>query len=203
MGRLMGWFRKSREQDLERELRSHLELEAEEQRDSGLSPGDAPSAARRAFGNTTLVKEDMRAMWTWTTIDRLAQDLRYALRTMRKNPGFSAAAILSLALGIGANTAIFSLIDALLVRSLPVRNPTELVQVMLVEQGRPGNSFGYPTIGALAARTDIFAGLCGFSSASFNLASHEGNERVSGAWVTGEYYQTLGLEALAGRLLIP
>jgi predicted permease len=203
MGWLMGWYRKSREQDLERELRSHLELEAEEQRGSGRSPDDAPSAARRAFGNTTLVKEDMRAMWTWTPIDRLAQDLRYAIRTMRKNLGFSAAAILSLALGIGANTAIFSLIDALLLRSLPVRNAAELVQVMLVEQGRPGNSFGYPTIGALAARTDIFAGLCGFSSASFNLTSRDGSERVSGAWVTGEYYQTLGLEALAGRLLIP
>ena len=94
----MGWFRKSREQDLQRELRSHLELEAQEQQESGRSPDDAPSAARRAFGNTTLVKEDMRAMWTWTPIDRLAQDLRYAIRTMRKNLGFSAAAILSLAL---------------------------------------------------------------------------------------------------------
>ena len=168
------WFRKSPEQDLERELHSHLELEAEEQRGSGLSPDDAPSAAQRAFGNTTLVMEDMRAMWTWTPIDRLAQDLRYALRTMRKNLGFSAAAILSLALGIGANTAIFSLIDTLLLRSLPVRNPAELVQV-----------------------------LCGFSSASFNLTSRDGSERVSGAWVTGEYYRTLGLEALAGRLLTP
>jgi predicted permease len=197
------WFRKSPEQDLERELHSHLELEAEEQRGSGLSPDDAPSAAQRAFGNTTLVMEDMRAMWTWTPIDRLAQDLRYALRTMRKNLGFSAAAILSLALGIGANTAIFSLIDTLLLRSLPVRNPAELVQVMLVEQGHPGSSFGYPTIGALAARTDIFDGLCGFSSASFNLTSRDGSERVSGAWVTGEYYRTLGLEALAGRLLTP
>jgi putative ABC transport system permease protein len=199
----MAWFRKTREQDLERELRSHLELEAEEQQDSGLSPNDAPSAARRAFGNTTLVMEDMRAMWAWTSIDRLAQDLRYALRTMRKNLGFSAAAILSLALGIGANTAIFSLVDALLLRSLPVRNPAALVQVMLVEQGHPGSSFGYPAVGALAARTDIFAGLCGFSGASFNIASRDGSERVTGAWVTGGYYQTLGLEALAGRLLTP
>ena len=199
----MGWFRKSREQDLQRELRSHLELEAQEQQESGRSPDDAPSAARRAFGNTTLVMEDIRAMWTWSPIDRLTQDLRYALRTMRKNLGFSAAAILSLALGIGANTAIFSLIDALLLRSLPVRNPAELAQVMLVEQGRPSNGFGYPAVGALAAGTDIFAGLCGFSSASFNLTSRDGSERVSGAWVTGEYYQTLGLEALAGRLLVP
>jgi predicted permease len=197
------WFRKTREQDLERELRSHLELEAEERRDAGLAPDDAPSAARRAFGNTTLVKEDMRAMWTWTSMDRLLQDLRYALRTMRKNPGFSTAAILSLALGIGANTAIFSLIDALLLRSLPVRHPAELVQVLLVEQGHPGDSFGYPSIGALSTRTDIFAGLCGFSGASFNITSRDGSERVSGAWVSGGYYQTLGLEAFAGRLLAP
>ena len=74
---------------------------------------------------------------------------------------------------------------------------------MLVEQGHPGNSFGYPSVGALAARTEIFAGLCGFSSASFNLTSRDGSERVTGAWVTGEYYQTLGLEAFAGRLLTP
>ena len=199
----MFWRRKVNERDLEREIREHLELEAEEQRESGLAPVEARNAARRTFGNATLVTEDTRAVWNWTTLEHLAQDVRYALRTMRKNPGFSAAAVLSLALGIGANTAIFSLIDALLLRSLPVRNPAELVQVMIVEDGKAIDSFGYPAIGALADRTDLFAGLGGFSGASFNLTMGDSVERVAGAWVTGGYYQTLGLAPFAGRLLGP
>jgi predicted permease len=199
----MFWRRKVRERDLEREIRAHLELEAEEQRERGLAPEEARNTARRTFGNPTLVTEEARAVWTWTAFDHLAQDVRYALRTMRKNLGFSTAAVLSLALGIGANTAIFSLIDALLLRSLPVRNPGELVQVMLVEDGHTIDSFGYPSIGALAARTDLFAGLCGFTSYSFNLISGDGAERVAAALVTGGYYQTLGLQPFAGRLLTP
>jgi putative ABC transport system permease protein len=197
------WMRKEREQDLERELASHLDLETEDQQERGLSRQEANYAARRAFGNTTFVKEDTRAMWTWTAFDHLANDLRYALRTLRNNPGFSTAAILSLALGIGANTAIFSPINALLLRSLPVPKPAEIVQLLLVEQGRRGSSFGYPSIGALAGRTDIFTGVCGFTSAAFNVASRDGNQRVAGAWVTGGYYPTLGIDAFAGRLLTP
>jgi predicted permease len=197
----MFWRRKVTERDIEREIRGHLELEAEEQRACGLAPPEAGNAARRAFGNPTLVAEDTRAVWKWTTLGHLFQDVKYALRTMRKNPGFSAAAVLSLALGTGANTAIFSLIDALLLRSLPVHNPGEIVQVMLVEEGRAGSSFGYPAIGALAARRDLFAGLGGFTAASFNLTSGDSVERVAGAWVTGGYYQTLGLQPFAGRLL--
>ncbi len=197
------WHRNRREDELEREIQTHLDLEAEEQRAAGVAEDRARHAARRAFGNAALIREDVRAVWTWTWLERLRQDVRYGLRALRNRPAFSAAAILSLALGIGANTAIFSLIDALLLRSLPVRNPAELVQVLLVEQGRRGDSFGYPAIRGLAARTDVFEGLCGFSGASFNVTSREGIERVSGAWVTGGYYQTLGLTAVAGRLLTP
>src|SRR5215467_14104692 len=136
----MFWRRRQlRENDLERELRSHLELETEEQQRSGLPTDEARYAAQRAFGNTTFVKEEVREMWGCTFVGQLGQDLRYAIRTIRANRAFSAAAILSLALGIGANTAIFTLIDALLLRTLPVPNPAGLVQAKLVVQGLAGD----------------------------------------------------------------
>src|SRR5207248_8728911 len=142
---------RNRAEDLERELQGHLELEAEEQHEAGLSPSEARYAARRAFGNTTLIEEDIRAMWNWTLLEQAGQDLRYALRTMRKNWGFSAVAVLSLALGIGANTAIFGLIDALLLKSLPVRDPHSLF--FLAKQDRYGTHayFYYETYQRLRA----------------------------------------------------
>jgi len=121
------WSRKSREPDLEKELRSHLELEAEEQRESGLSPEEARHAAHRAFGNITLIKELTREMWGWISFERSWQDMRYALRAMRRSPGVTAVAVMSLALGIGANTAIFSLIDTVMLKTLPVSDPEQLV----------------------------------------------------------------------------
>jgi predicted permease len=190
-------WRRRREQDLERELRDHLDLEAEEQQDR--------YAAQRALGNTSLIKESVRESWGWTWFERLWQDLRYAGRCLRQSPGFAAAAILSLALGIGANTAIFTLIDALMLRWLPVRNPQGLVLVKTASKGEVSfrENFSYPIVRALAQQTDIFAGVAGFNGTGFLVGPAGSVNSVNGAWVTGQYYETLGLNPLAGRLLGP
>src|SRR5438045_954802 len=115
-----------KEEDLRDELQFHLDEETEERQAAGLPGDEARQAARRDIGSIALVKEETRAVWTWTYLEQLAQDCRYAVRTMAANKTFSMLAILSLALGIGANTAIYSFMDSLLLRSLPVSDPESL-----------------------------------------------------------------------------
>src|SRR6266404_4440681 len=132
---LLPRYRRAQEQDMREELES-LAAMAE--------PGE--------LGNRTRVAEEAREVWTWTWLEQFFRDVQYALRTMRHSPGFTATAVLSLALGIGANTAIYSLIDALMLRWLPVHNPQELVllKMHLVGANGPGESFSYSIVGALA-----------------------------------------------------
>jgi predicted permease len=182
------------EPDLARELRAHLTLLEDEFRHRGMSAEEARLAAKRAFGNVERTKETHRDARSFVWLDDARRDLRYALRTLRRSPGFSAVAILTLALGIGTTTAIFSLLDAVILRDLPVRSPEELVRV---ERGGL-----YPVFLAFRRQTDIFADLCATSGVTrLDVEVQSGiRERTDVSLVSGSYFSTLGVQAPIGRV---
>src|SRR5271156_4003450 len=153
---------KQRENDIERELRAHLDLEAEEQREAGLAPTESRYLAQLALGNSTLIAESVREVWGWNWLEGLLQDVRYAVRSLRGSPVFALIAISSLGLGIGANTAIFSFVNALLLKQIPVPEPNRLVQIAGYENGQEVNTaFSLPLIQALDREKGVFDGVAG------------------------------------------
>jgi len=135
---LWDWLfhRRRREEELDEEVQAHLRMAAQERMEQGAAAEQARASAVCEFGNVTLIKEVTRDMWGFRWLETLLQDLRYGLRAMLRNPGFTVVAVLTLGLGIGANTAIFSLLNALMLRMLPVRNPGQLVELL---HRYPGN----------------------------------------------------------------
>jgi macrolide transport system ATP-binding/permease protein len=198
-----------READFDRELRNHLDLEAEGHQDEGVSPDEARSAARRAFGNATLVKEDVRAIWGWTAVEQTIQDLRYSVRTLSKAPAFTAVALISIALGIAANTTVFSLIDAMWFRTLPVHDAEQLVRVYAwgLPRGsnRPGvNSFSWPLYDALRRRSTVLTDLVAhYSTAPLQVSADGETSEVQGAVVSANYFPMLGIQPALGRFFLP
>src|SRR5579863_10136331 len=142
----LSWFpwyrRQAREADLDRELRNHLELEMDEQQSAGLSPEQAAHAAHRALGNTLKIEEEVHSAWGVQWLEMLVQDVRYGLRQLRRSPGFAIAVVLTLAAGIGANTAIFSVIDGVFLRSLPYPQSNRLVYPLWIGNGESEDSVG-------------------------------------------------------------
>src|SRR5262245_53843140 len=151
--RLLFLFQRRRfEADLDEELRYHLEMKAEEYRSQGLDRVEAQFAAMRQVGNTGMLRESSRAVWGWTRFEELIQDSRQAFRMLRRNPGFASIAVISLALGIGANTIVFSVVNALILKSLPIAEPAGVYFVN--NSGHPAQS--YPNYRDIRDRNSIF-----------------------------------------------
>jgi predicted permease len=196
--------RNKAEQELDAEVRSFIELSAAAKVRAGLPAEEARRLATLELGGADQAKERVRTYRHGALIDELWRNLRYASRMFARQPGFTLVIVLTLALGIGANTTIFSLIDAVMLRWLPVPNPQELVQVKMLQpvtSGPASDAFSYPIVRALSDQREIFAALGGFSSYSFVIGRSGSISRISGAVVSGGYYAALGLAPAAGRLL--
>ena len=197
-------FRRRRpDSDFSDEIRAHLELEEEALREEGLDGGEARARANRAFGNATAAQERFHESARGIGWDVLGQDVRYALRTLARNPGFAIAAALTLALGIGANTAIFSVINAVLVRPLPFPEPDRLVMVYARNETGDPQSLGPADFLDVRLQAQSFERLAAMREGSFNLVGRERPEIVYGAVVTADFFPLVGSRAIAGRTLLP
>ncbi|MGA2075016.1 MAG: ABC transporter permease [Terriglobia bacterium] len=204
--RVRAWFRRrSREEELEEEVQSHLRMAAKEHVEYGESAEQARTAALREFGNVGLVKDAARDMWGWRWLETLRQDVRFAARMLRRSPGFTAVAVLSLALGIGANTGVFSLINTLMLRLLPVRDPASLVELLHQYPGEPRmNGYSWQSYEHFRDHNHVFSGLIGFSPSRFDLRGEGlGGQTVDGEYVVGDFFPVLGVKPAIGRLIGP
>jgi putative ABC transport system permease protein len=196
------WLERRRvERELAEEIQAHLDERIDQLMEDGQSDEEARANAYRRFGNSTLIKERSREAWGWNGIERLAQDVRFTLRLLRRSPIFTLSAILTLALGIGANAAIFTLIDDLLLRSLPIREPQKLMKLTLSgRELQAGAAFSYITLTSLGRHSKTLEGAFSWNETDFSLGWGADARRVGGAVASGATYRTLGIEAEAGRL---
>jgi predicted permease len=203
--RLRGLLLKRKlEQELEDEIRLHLEMQIEDNLQQGMSPDEARYQALRKFGGIEQVKESYRDRRSLSVVDSTLQDLRYALRALRRNPGFAAVAVLTLALGIGANTAIFSLIDVVLLKRLPVKNPEQLVLLRHADSRATVTPFGYLTYKQFRDQNQVFSSVLAYHPLRLTVSVEGQSEpAVSGQLVSGNYYSVLGVNAALGRTIIP
>jgi predicted permease len=189
--------------DFNKELRNHLDLEAEENSAEGISAREAQDCARRAFGNTTIISEDVRAVWHPRWFENFWQDARYGLRQLRKNPTFTLVAIITLALGIGANTAMFSIADAVLWRSMPYPHPEQLVVANEVPRTDPDASWGttYLTFRDWQARSTVFQNFAATMPDQRILREGDNPVRVNGVAVTHDFFDVMGAAPILGRVI--
>jgi predicted permease len=182
---------------MDEELRAYVEMAIEEKVQQGMSREEAARAVRLGHGSLDGAKEIVRAAGWESIVETCWQDLRFAVRMLRKNPGFTCVAVLTLALGIGANTVVFSVVNALLLRPLPVERPNELA---FLENEHYGPSQSYPDYKEIRDRSQTFVGLAGYRIAPMDLGTNAGADRVWGYLATGNYFDVLGVKPALGRV---
>jgi predicted permease len=204
--RLLMLFRRGQfDADLAEEMHLHRELREQEQIEQGLSPQEAYCAVQRRFGNDLVLREESRDMWGWSWLEDLGQDIRYGLRMLAKNPGFTAVAVLTLALGIGANTAIFSVVNAVLLRALPYRDAQQLVTIWETEPSGPGGLFPAtgPDFKDWVTQNNVFEGLAAATPDGASLTGVSEPLQLRGWQVSPEIFPLLGVQPLIGRTFSP
>ena len=194
--RLIGWSRTKRlDREIAEEIETHRQMTERRLRESGMSAAQAAVESRRLMGNTTLAREDARAAWIAPWVDGVWQDIGYALRILRRSPAFAAAMIIVMALGIGTTTAVFGLLDGLVLRSLPVPAPDRLVYFK-------SPAFSHPIFSEVRARgTGIFSSLAAWDMDRQNVAWDNELEPTEVLMASGEFYSMLGIRAVIGRTL--
>ncbi len=198
--------RRELDRDLDDELQFHLAMREQKLREQGVAAEEAPYAARRQFGNVTRLKESSRELWGFRWLETFAQDLRYGLRQLRRNPGFTAVAVLTLALGIGVTTTIFTAANDFLLRPLPFSNSDRLVMVKRYMQKVPQSGANDPpTFQHWRGQNHVFEEMAAWNGMAqqFNLTGVEGPERVPALQVTAEFFRVLGVKPALGRTFSP
>lgn len=202
--RLQSLFRRERNAlRLDHEIQFHLDQQIAENIAHGMSPQEARNSAMRTFGNPTVLKEETRDTWGWTWLEQIAQDIRYGARALAKNPGITATVVITLGLGIGVNTAMFSLLNGWLLRPLPVPSP-EQVTVLTSQQKEGSNgNFSYPDLLDFEREADSFSSLCGYAVGIGGLSADGDAREIAYSSVTGNYFSALGVKPALGRLFFP
>jgi len=198
VSRLFG--KRKREEELDEEVRSHLEMAARERVERGVDDDEAVRAARREFGNVELVREVTRDAWGWGFLDRLMQDLRFGVRMIAKSPVFAAVAILTLALGIGANTALFSVVNGVLLNPLPYPEPEQLVTLAESKPNFDSGSISFPNFRDWRKDNRTFSMMGISRSYSYSLTGRGEPEQVDAEFISSDYLVLLGVKPVIGRL---
>src|SRR5437660_5707679 len=187
----MFWRHKRKESDFHAEISAHLELEIQRLRDEGLTQAEAETVAHREFGNVRQAEDRFHESSHWMLLEHLLRDVAYAFRVFLRNPGFTLVAVISLALGIGVNALVFSAVNAIVLRPLPVQNPGQLV---FLETGAFNAEQSFPIYRELRDHNEVFSGTLGYRVTQIELESSNATTRTWGYLATGNYFDVLGVK---------